>query len=284
MAAGMVLGGSACSDDGDGDASGGNVQVVASFFPLADAARRIAGDRAVITNLTPPGTEPHDFEPTPDQVERVKDADLVLYLGESFQPAVADLAEGRGDDAVDVLEGEQLADGDPHVWLDPERMQRIGEKIVDALVDADPDGRDMYAANAARYNDDLTLLSNEYEVGLAACERNIIVVPHASFEYLASRHQLEQEAITGTSPESEPDPARLARLVELVRDGGITTIFVDPIEPDDAAETLARETKTTTAVLSTLEGLTKDEEARGEDYFSVMRRNLATLRQALTCP
>lgn len=279
-----LVGAAACSDDG-GDKSSGRVQVVAGLYPLADAARRVAGDRASVTNLTPAGAEPHDFEPTPSHVERVNDADLVLYLGDRFQPAVADLAEGRGDKAVDVLEGiELLGDDDPHVWLDPERMQQIATTIEQALTRVDPEGRSEYAANAARYRDRLGELASELDAGLASCERNILIVPHASFEYFGDRHQLEQEPITGMSPEAEPDPARLARLAELVRDGGITTIFVDPIEPAEAAETLARETKTKTAELRTIESLTKQEADKGEDYFSLMRRNLATVREALSCP
>ena len=278
----IVVGG-ACSDAED-TAGNGKVHVVASFYPLAHAAERVAGDRAVVRNLTPVGSEAHDFEPSPKQIDQVADADLVFYLGTTFQPAVADLAESTGERGIDLLRGLGVEGDDPHVWLDPELMEGIVEKIESELARVDPEGRDIYAANATRYREDLGRLAAEFDGGLANCERNIVVVPHASFEYLVSRHQLEQEAIAGASPESEPDPARLARLVELVRDGGVTTIFVDPIEPDEAAETLARQTNTKTAVLSTLEGLTKAETDRGDDYFTVMRRNLQNLREALTCP
>ena len=278
-----LLGAGACSDGGD-TAENGTVDVVASFYPLADAARRVAGDRGDVRNLTPVGSEPHDFEPSPRHIDQVEDADLVFYLGTAFQPAVAELAEGAGDKAVDLLRGLRVESDDPHVWLDPELMGGIVEQIAAELSRVDPEGRDLYAENAARYREDLGRLAAEFDTGLANCERNIMVVPHASFEYLAARHQLEQEPIAGSAPESEPDPARLARLVELVRDGGITTIFVDPLEPDEAAETLARQTNSKTAVLYTIEGLTEAESERGEDYFSLMRRNLQTLREALTCP
>ena len=283
VAALTVLLGGACSERDD-RADGGKVQVVASFYPLAHAAERVAGDRAVVRNLTPVGSEPHDFEPSPRHIDQVEDADLVLYLGSAFQPAVAELAKSAGDKSVDLFRGLRVDSDDPHVWLDPELMQGVAETIAAQLSRVDPAGRDVYAANAARYREELGRLAGELDTGLANCERNILVVPHASFEYLAARHQLEQEPIAGSSPESEPDPARLSRLVELVRDGGVTTIFVDPLEPDEAAETLARQTNTKTAALYTIEGLTKAESDRGEDYFSLMRHNLQTIREALSCP
>lgn len=277
----VVLGG-ACADADD--TAAGKVQVVASFYPLADAARRVGGDRVDVANLVPTGAAAHDFEPDPRQIDRVQAADLVLYLGSTFQPAVAELADGLGDRGVDLLASLRVGSDDPHVWLNPALMEGVAEKVREELTRVDPGGGGLYAANTARYRDELRRLAAEYDAGLADCERNILVVPHASFEYLTAPHQLEQEAIAGLSPESETDPARLARLVEVVRDGGVTTIFVDPLEPDEAAETLARQTNTKTAVLSTLEGLTEEDRRRGDDYFSVMRRNLQTLREALSCP
>ncbi|HYU59110.1 MAG TPA: zinc ABC transporter substrate-binding protein, partial [Actinomycetota bacterium] len=281
----------ACSSS-DGGAGAGKTSVVASFYPLEEAATRIGGDRVAVTNLTAPGVEPHDLELNPDQVDAILDADVVLYLGSGFQPAVEDALADAGGEAVDLLEGFPLAESadeeehgpDPHVWLDPTLMARIARRVRDALGEADPGGASTFGSNAETYVSELGELDEAFQSGLTGCARDLIVAAHAAFGYLAARYDLRQEAITGISPEAEPDPARLAELVDLVEREGVTTIFTEELVSPEVAETLAREAGVTTDVLNPLEGLTPDEVAAGDDYASFMRENLEALRRALGCP
>jgi zinc transport system substrate-binding protein len=108
-------------------------------------------------------------------------------------------------------------------------------------------------------------------------------VSHDAFGYLADAFELVQQPIVGISPEAEPDPARLAELQELVRSQGVTTIFTEELLPPEVAAALAAEAGVATAVLNPLEGLTRTQLDAGEDYGSIMRRNLETLRGALGC-
>jgi zinc transport system substrate-binding protein len=290
----------ACGDDDDGGGAGGGddggLQVVASFYPLAEAAEKVGGDRVEVTNLTPAGVEPHDLEIDPDQVDRILDADVVLYLGEDFQPAVADIA-GDVDGAVDLLatldldeasadDGDGHDEGavDPHFWLDPTLMSEAVGRIEEALADASPDDADTFAANAEAYADELTVLDDEMAAALDGCESDQIVTSHAAFHYLAERYGLTQVAVSGLSPEAEPDPDRLGELADLIEDENITTVFYETLVAPDVAETLAREADVDTAVLNPLEGLSDDEVEAGDDYQSVMRANLAALTTALGCP
>ena len=129
----------------------------------------------------------------------------------------------------------------------------------------------------------LRALDGEFRRGLSHCERNEIVTSHAAFCYLAERYGLKQVAITGISPEAEPTPRDLEDVVRQVRAVGATTVFFEPLVSPRLAETVAREVGATTAVLDPIEGLTDEQVAAGEDYFSVMRENLAALRKALGC-
>src|SRR5262245_58029661 len=113
----LTLGATACGEDSGAQA--GTTHVVAGFYPLAFAAEQIGGDRVDVTNLTPAGAEPHDLELTPREVEDILDADLVLYVGDGFQPGVEEAAAESNGEAIDVLDGLDLRDDDPHVWLDP---------------------------------------------------------------------------------------------------------------------------------------------------------------------
>jgi zinc transport system substrate-binding protein len=276
IAAGVMAAG--CGGSGsNGDES--RLEVVASFYPLEFAARRVGGEAVSVSSLTPAGAEPHDVELTARDVERVRSADVVLLLGGGFQPAVEDAAEDADGEVVDLLEGPALAEGgdearDPHVWLDPVRFGRMVERIGSVL------GRPE-AADALRA--ELRALDRELRRGLRSCARREVVTAHAAFGHLARRYDLEQTAITGLTPEAEPTPGELERVVDQVREHGATTVFFETLVSPRLAETVAREVGAETAVLNPLEGLTEDELDRGEDYLSVMRANLAALRKGLGC-
>ncbi len=268
----------ACGHSGtDG---GGRVDVVASLYPLAEGARQVGGDRVRVTDLTPPGAEPHDLELTSNQVDALEDADVVLYLGGGFQPSVEAAVKRSGGKAVDLLSG-LAANDDPHVWLDPTQMARVVDLTETALSEADPGGADVFAANADAYRARLGALDAEYRAGLAECQRRVLVTAHDAFGHLARRYGLTVESISGLSPEAEPDPRRIAELSDLVRRQGATTIFTETLVPSDVADTLAREAGVRTAVLDPIEGLS--DESADEDYLSLMRQNLSALQQANDC-
>jgi zinc transport system substrate-binding protein len=260
---------------GSSEASGGE-QVAASFYPLAFAAAELGGDSVDVVNLTPPGTEPHDLEPTPSDVRELKSADLVLLLGHGFQPQLEEAA-GSGDEVVELLDTPGLnrfANDDPHVWLDPARYELIARRIGEEL--GTSAALDSFVAR-------LKALDREYRRGLADCARDDIVTSHDAFGYLAQRYGLHQIPITGLSPEAEPSPKDLSRVVDLVRQTKATTVFSETLVSPKIAKAVASETGARTAVLNPIEGLEPSEAERGEDYFSLMRSNLAALRAALGC-
>lgn len=260
-------------------AAAGKNTVIAAFYPLAFAAESIGGPEYHVENLTPVGAEPHDLELTPRTVGRVETAGVVLYLGHGFQPAVATAADQAKGTTVDVLaglplrrSGEEGVSADPHVWLDPVLFARMAERI----------GATLHRSPRA-FVRRLDALDRAFRTGLRRCARRDLVTSHAAFGYLAARYGLRQVAITGLTPESEPSPRQLARVVQLVRRTGVTTIFFERLVSPRLADTVAREVGARTAVLDPIEGLTPKEEQNGDDYFTVMRRNLAALRTALSC-
>jgi zinc transport system substrate-binding protein len=262
--------------------SSGRTSVVAAFYPLAFAAEQIGGSKVDVTNLTPPGAEPHDIELTPKEVGRIQTADIVLYLSHGFQPAVEQAVDGASGKRVDVLEGIGLRQGvgdeagktDPHVWLDPVLYARVIERIGAAL------GRPRRAAALARR---VLALDRAYRIGLADCSRRDFVTSHAAFGYLAGRYHLHQVPITGIDPESEPSPQHLQDLIRLVRRDHVKTVFFERLVSPRLAETVARDAGAKTAVLDPIEGLTPSEQDKGFTYLTLMRQNLRELRSALGC-
>ena len=266
---------------GASSGSPGKTSVVAAFYPLAYAGERVGEGKVHVDNLTPPGSEPHDLELTPQEVAQIVQADVVLYLSHGFQPAVADAVKQARGTVVDVLAGLRLrkssesgVSADPHVWLDPILFSHVVERIGAVLHEP---------ARAAALVADLHRLDREYRAGLAHCTRREIVTSHAAFGYLAQRYGLVQVPITGLAPESEPSPQQLANVVRLVRRTHATRVFFETLVSPRLADTVAREVGARTAVLDPIEGLTPAEQKRGENYLSIMRSNLAALRRALGC-
>lgn len=286
LASALVATVAACSPPGAGagDPNDETVEVVVSVFPLFDAAERIGATRVRVTSLIPPGAEPHDIELSPDQVDRLLDPDLALYVGGGFQPAVEEIAAQREGHTVDVLA--EVAPGgtaDPHVWLDPAQMAEMVDVVGEALAQVDPAGASYYERRASDYRGQIEELHGRFEDGLADCEMRTFVTTHAAFGHLARRYELVQRAVSGLSPESEPDPARLAELEDLIHREGVTTVFTEPLASPRVAQTLARETGARVAVLDPLEGVPPDLTETEASYVSIMERNLQALRQALGC-
>ncbi len=244
---------------------------IASFYPLAWATEQVAGHstRPEVINLTPPGVEPHDIELSPSDIKAVDDAELVIYLGGGFQPALEDAIGSRAGRSLDLLTGE-----DPHIWLDPIRFAQAVERIARAAGSA---------GSAHGVIRDLKRLDAEYRRGLAACDRRTIVTTHAAFGQLARRYRLTQLSLAGRAPEAEPSPRQLEGLINDVRSSGATTVFTEPLVSGEIAQTVAREAGVSVSTLDPIEGLNKERLEAGEDYVSVMRSNLAALRKALGC-
>lgn len=276
----------------------GRLHVSAAFYPLQFVAARIGGSAVDVTNLTRPGGEPHDLELTPRDIARLEGADLVVYL-KGFQPAVDDaLSVARPHAVFDAASAasldltyrplsepgsrQQAARPDPHFWLDPLRLRAVATALEPVMARADPPHAAQFAANLRRLEADLTALDAELATGLAGCTSRDLVTSHVAFGYLAERYGLHQVGIGGLDPEGEPDPRRIAEVSRYVRDHHVRTIYVETLVSPAVADTVASETGARTAVLDPLEGLTTD--SPGADYLSVMRANLAQLKEGQPCP
>lgn len=279
---------------------GGGVQkvsnkprVVASFYVLAELAREVGGDRVDVAGITPPGVEPHDYEPSSRQVRQVFAAKVFLFNGGGFDSWAQKLAPDAKNEGVVTRDmssyfplrkarGEDREGLDPHIWLDPVLAQKEVRIIRDALIKADPKNSAVYRKNAAAYMGKLAALNKAYRDGLTGCRTRKAVTSHAAFGYLARRYDLEVLPIS-ISPNAEPSPRRIGEISRLVKKEKIKYIFFEPLVSPKVARTIARETGAKTLVFNPIEGLTAKEAARGENYISLMKKNLKNLRLALGC-
>ena len=271
--------------------------IAVTFYPLYEFTKQVVGDKADVVLLVPPGAEPHDWEPAPSDLIKVKQAKLVVYNGAGMEPWIdrlsgtllADKKTVSAAGLVNLIPAQYNEEGgppepgaiDPHVWLDPVNAQAIVQAIAAAVSEVDPDNAGYYQTNAGAYFAQLVELDYEYRTALASASRREIITSHAAFGYLANRYGLKQVAIMGLSPDAEPTPARMAQIIRHVRENGIKFIFFETLVGPKLAETIASETGAQTLVLNPIEGLTEEELAQGENYLVVMRMNLTNLKYAL---
>ena len=272
--------------------------VVASFFPLYDFARQIAGTNCDVRCLVPPGGDPHHEDPTPDRARLVERADLVLLLGLGMDGWVDKLAKGGPTNRlVNVNEGlgtrtmgasalAQFAaeqpdpdETDPHIWLDPVLAEKIVRRITAELVRRVPAHAAALQARGDALATDVGQLHGEFERGLAGLPHRQVVTFHGAYGYLFARYQLETAGVIEPFPGDEPSAAYLRALVDLMRGLGLKTIFAEPQLPDRPAQVIAQEIGGRVERLDPCETILPD--APDATYQERQRRNLATLRAAL---
>lgn len=282
-------------------ASEGSLRVMASFYPMYDFAVKIGGDKVKVMDMVPAGTEPHDWEPAATDIKNLEDADVFVYSGAGMEHWVSTVLaslENRNLVSVEASEGITLRLGheekeeheetdedhgqyDPHVWLSPLNAKKEIENIKDAFVKADPNNQSYYEANYTEYAAKFDQLDQEYRDTISGLTNKNIVVAHEAFGYLCDAYGLKQVGIEGLSPDSEPDPAKMAEVIDFVRENHVKVIFFEELVSPKVAETIAYETGASAEMLNPLEGLGDEELAAGEDYFSVMESNLEKLKAAL---
>jgi zinc transport system substrate-binding protein len=274
-----------------GNNNGSKIKVVASFYPIYEFIKKVGGDKVDVSILIPVGVEPHDFEPSIQQVQGAEKADLVIFNGAGLEGWIERInAKTR----VDVSNGtrlllnnntdEQKANYDPHIWLDPILAQIEVRNIRDALIKADPKNSQSYTNNAERFIRDLSTLDSEIRNNISACNKKDFIVFHNAFTYFADRYGLKQHSIKGPSPEGEVLPQRLVEVISLAKELDLHVIYSEDLVDPRSAETIAQEIPNgKVLILSPIEGINKQEQEAGVGYLDKMRHNLENLLEGLDC-
>ena len=329
---------SACSEkqpatESKPEEAGKKLKVYTSFYPMYDFAAKIGGDKIELYNLVPAGTEPHDYEPSTEDIAQLESADMLIYNGAGMEHWVETVVKSltnknlvvvEASHGIELMKGEHHHDEDmdhdedmehdhdedmehdhdedmehdhdeemehdhdeedhhdhgqfdPHVWLNPHNAISEMENIKNALVTKDPANKDYYEENFMTQKKAFEELDAEFAEKLKPYAGKNIVVAHEAFGYLCKAYNLNQMGIEGLSPDLEPDPKRMAEVVDFVKANNVKTIFFEELVSPKVAETVAKETGAATDMLNPLEGLTEEQLKNGEDYISVMKANIDSL-------
>ncbi|HGF7697861.1 TPA: zinc ABC transporter substrate-binding protein [Enterococcus faecium] len=280
-----------------------DLTIVTTFYPIYDFTKEIVGDEGNVKLLIPAGTEPHDFEPSAKERAEISDADVFVYNSsdmEFFVDSLKDSVDSKQTLMIEAAKGidrlesqeadehEESEEGhdhayeyDPHVWLDPVLAIKEVRTIAGELGEKYPDKKEIFTKNADAYIKKLEALDQKYSEELKNATNRTFVTQHAAFAYLANQYNLEQVAISGVSPDQEPTPSRLAELKEFVKKNNIKVIYFEENASSKVAETLSNETGVKLEVLNPLESLTNEQIKAGENYISVMEKNLEALKESI---
>lgn len=262
--------------------------IYTSIYPLYDFTKKIGGEKINLINITPAGAEPHSFEPSTKLLAELSKASLFLYHGAGLEPYLENLLETLQESRLLMIEANQGIELiikneqiDPHSWLSPSCAKIIGQNILQALMQIDPENKDYYQNNYQRFEKNLTTLDQEYRNTLALCQKKRIIVTHEAFNYLCQEYNLEQVPIMGLNAEAEPTPGKLKEISQLIKQEKINYIFSEALYSPKIAATIADETGATILQLHPIGSLSVKELQAGKDYFSIMRENLTNLQLAL---
>lgn len=266
---------------------GRRLRVVTTLFALYDFARAVGQDRVEVTLLLPPGVEAHAFEPRPQDVMRIRQADIFIYTGSSMEPWVDDILGGMDCSSLIVLDASegQGATSDPHIWLDFSRVARIVGAIGDLLAREDPAGALFYQQNARAYQAQLAMLDQAYQKTVRACSaRTIVFSGHSVFGLWGERYGLRFiSPYRGFSPDAELTPRRLAELISGIKKLNVRYVYYEELVDPKVGRVIAQETGATLLLLHGAHNISRDEREQGVTFIGLMEENLERLQTGMVC-
>ncbi len=291
------------------------LNIIVTLFPLYDFTKNIAGDKASVVLLLPPGVEAHSFEPKAGDMLKINGADLFVFTGKYMEPWADGLLKGTDNkgllvvdasNGITLMEGEKKQHGegnghdkgekhkedghhdhgkiDPHIWLDLGNAQKMVSTILEALTIKDPANKEYYAKNADTFTEKLADLDRRYREGFALCRKRLFIHGgHFAFNYLAQRYNLSYISAYHGSPDAEPSPKRLIILKKKMQENNIRAVYFEELITPRVSEVLAKETGATLYKLHGAHNITKEEFEKGITFLSIMEENLKNLKAGLEC-
>lgn len=229
------------------------MKVVTSFTVIADIARNVAGDAAIVESITRPGAEIHDYQPTPKDIARARNARLILWNGMNlerwFERFMKDIKGAQsiivseGVTPLSIYEGPYSGKPNPHAWMSTENALIYVENIRKAFVAHDPAQAETYNRNAREYAQKISALKSDLKKTLAAIPeaRRYLVTSEGAFSYLARDLGLQEIYLWPVNADQQGTPQQVRRVIDKVRTHNIPVVFSESTVSDKPARQVAKE-------------------------------------------
>ncbi|MDD9908976.1 MAG: metal ABC transporter substrate-binding protein [Ahrensia sp.] len=268
-------------------------KAVTTFTVIADMARNVAGDAAIVESITKPGAEIHGYQPTPGDILRAQDADLIFWNGmnlelwfEQFFRNLSDVPSVTVSDGVEpmsISEGPYAGKPNPHAWMALDSAMIYVDNIRDGFVKHDPDNAEVYKANGERYKDEIRAAIAPLREQVLAIDKakRWLVSSEGAFTYLARDFGLKELYLWPINADAQGTPQQVRRVIDTVRENGISVVFSESTVSADPAQQVARETGARYGGVLYVDSLS---EADGPvpTYLDLLRVTSQTIAEGLT--
>lgn len=256
----------------------GKLQIYTSIYPIYDFTKKIGGEKISVYNMTKAGAEPHDFEITSKDMANLSKADLFIYNGGGMEHWVDTIKEALKDiKYINTSSNINENNLDPHFWLSPINAKIQMENIKNGLIEIDSENKNYYESNYNLYANRLTELDEKIKTSLSDIKNRNLVLTHPAFGHFCKEYSLNQIAIA----RDEANPKAMAEIIEFIKSNNVRTIFYEEFSSSKLVDSIAKETGIKILTLNPIESLSEENIASGEDYFSIMEKNLISLSDGL---
>ena len=267
--------------------------VTTTIYPLYSVVQEVGGDKVQLNNLIPFGTEPHEFEPTPQDMVTLSKSDLFITSSSVMEPWAKKIVQANKlqDITVDMSKfvtiktHKSFEDGkffDPHYWLSFDNYIKMIEETKSLLMQKDSANSEIYAKNANNYLKKVKALQAKYEA-LKSCKNKKVIVNHDAFGYLSDDYGITQYSVAGMSPDEQPSAKQIAQLIKIAKKEHIHAVFFEEFASDKVSKTIARESGATSKELSPAGNISKEAHRKNIGYLDIMEDNLKKLKGAMDC-
>jgi manganese transport system substrate-binding protein len=266
--------------------------ILTTFTVLADMARNVAGDRAIVESITKPGAEIHGYEPTPSDLVRAQNADLFLDNGLNLErwaerfynslPEVTRVTLSQGVQPISIAEDAYQGKPNPHAWMSPQNALLYVENIRQALSDLDPANASVYATNAAAYSEQIRAIDGKLKQAIAAIppDKRYLVSCEGAFSYIARDYGLQELYIWSVNAEQQATPKQIERVINVVREKQIPAVFCESTISNEAQLQVAKETGAKFGGVFYVDSLSPPE-GNAPTYLKLLEYNVNTLIKGL---
>jgi zinc transport system substrate-binding protein len=272
----------------------GPIKVVATFYPVYDFAHNVGGDRISLSLLVPETVDVHDFEPTPQSIEAVANADVLIFSGAGLESWISQIVAAADNPRLVVVDSSKgipllpvppqfQKDNrtvDPHIWLDPVLAKQQVMNILHGLIETHPADQQYFTSNAQKYTSQLDTLNLEILNVTAHAKTRYFVTFHEAFAYFAKRYNLTQIPIAGPF-EEEPTPSDIHNVITAINNYHLCYVGYESLENPSVSQSIASQTHATLVLMDPIEGLSQADQAAGKTYLTKMQDDLVSFMLAL---
>ncbi len=276
------------------------LKIFTTVYALEDFTKKIGGELVEVINIIPPGVDAHTFEPTARGIIDIAKGDAFIYNGVGMEGFVDVLIAALAKEEIAFVEaakGIELqafqagaqkhldhyhGEYDPHVWKDPIFSIQLAGNIKEALIDLKPEAKEYFEQNYQSIEEELIKLNEEFQQMVEMVPNDTILVAHAGYTYWENRYGIKQVPVTGFIAANEPTQQHLQQLINYVQEEKLSYILFEQNYTVPVANVIREEVGAEILYLHNLEVYTEQDKLRGDDYFSLMRRNIEALKEALS--